>query len=64
MGVGGISSWHDAVQYVMAGASAFQIGSAVMTHGPEVFDSVNKGLVSFMDEYGYRSIADMRGVAH
>ncbi len=64
VGVGGISCWRDAAEYIMAGASAFQIGTAVGTIGPEVFDSVNRGLEEFMDEYGYKDIASMRGVAH
>ena len=64
VGVGGIETWRDAAQYLMAGASAFQIGSAVGTRGPEVFSEINDGLSAFMDEYGYGSIADMTGVAH
>ncbi len=64
IGVGGITDWRDAAQYIMAGACAFQIGSAVGTEGPEVFDKVNKGLEKFMEDYGYSSIASMVGVAH
>ena len=64
VGVGGISCWRDAVEYIMAGASAFQVGSAVGTVGPEVFSEINKGMSDFMEQYGYRSIASMRGVAH
>lgn len=64
IGVGGITDWRDAAQYIMAGACAFQIGSAVGTEGPEVFDRVNKGLERFMEDYGYDSVASMVGVAH
>ncbi len=64
VGVGGISDWRDAAEYIMAGASAFQVGSAVGIVGPEVFSNINEGLSAFMDEYGYGSIAAMRGVAH
>ena len=64
IGVGGISNWRDAAEYIMAGASAFQVGSAIGTVGPEVFGSINKGLSSFMEEYGYPSIGSMTGVAH
>lgn len=64
VGVGGIYNWRDAAQYIMAGASAFQIGSAVGAVGPEVFSQVNDGLERFMEEYGYGSIASMVGVAH
>ena len=64
VGVGGISDWRDAAEYIMAGASAFQIGSAIGTKGVEVFDRVNKGLERFMEEYNYDSIRSMVGVAH
>ena len=64
VGVGGISGWRDAAEYIMAGASAFQVGSAVGTVGPDVFARINDGLSSFMEEYGYGSIASMRGMAH
>lgn len=64
IGVGGISTWRDAAEYIMAGASAFQIGSAIGTTGIDVFDKVNRGLESFMEEYGYSSIKSMVGVAH
>lgn len=64
IGVGGISTWRDAAEYIMAGASAFQIGSAIGTIGIDVFYKVNRGLESFMEEYGYSSIKSMVGVAH
>ena len=64
VGVGGISDWKDAAQYLMAGACAFQVGSAVGTKGVEVFDTINTDLERFMKDYGYGSISDMIGVAH
>ena len=64
IGVGGISNYRDALEYIMAGACAFQIGTAVMDKGPEVFNTVCKGINKFMKRYGYRSISDMVGVAH
>jgi dihydroorotate dehydrogenase (NAD+) catalytic subunit len=64
IGVGGISCWRDAAEYIMAGASAFQVGSAIGTEGICIFDRINKGLEAFMEEYGYSSISDMVGAAH
>jgi len=64
IGVGGISDWKDAAQYIMAGACAFQVGSAVGTKGIDVFDTINTDLERFMKDYGYSSISDMVGVAH
>jgi len=64
VGVGGISDWKDAAQYLMAGACAFQIGSAIGTKGIDVFGTINTDLEIFMKDYGYRSISNMVGVAH
>lgn len=64
VGVGGIEDHRDALEYIMAGASAFQIGTGVLTRGVDVFDQINKGLESFMDEFGYSDIRSMVGVAN
>ena len=64
IGVGGISTWRDAAEYIMAGASAFQVGSAIGTDGVDVFKRINDGLLAFMEEYGYDSISSMVGAAH
>lgn len=63
IGVGGIENWRDAAEYIMAGASAFQIGSAIGSN-MNVFSEINKGLERFMKEFGYASIKDMEGAAH
>lgn len=64
VGVGGITTWRDAAEYIMAGASAFQVGSAIGYEGVDVFNRINEGLLAFMEEYDYDSIASMVGVAH
>jgi dihydroorotate dehydrogenase (NAD+) catalytic subunit len=64
VGVGGVSSARDALEYIMAGASAVQIGTAVWSEGPEVFTKVNGGLIKFMAENGFGTIREMVGVAH
>lgn len=63
VGVGGICGHRDALEYIMAGACAVQIGTAVLT-GMDIFRRVNDGLMDFMREYGYPSIGEMVGVAH
>ena len=64
VGVGGISSGRDALEYVMAGATAVQIGTAVWTEGLEVFSKTSREIMQFMEENGYESVKDMVGVAH
>ncbi|MCL2607296.1 MAG: dihydroorotate dehydrogenase [Methanomassiliicoccaceae archaeon] len=63
IGVGGICSWSDAAEYIMAGASAFQVGSAVVSD-INIFEQINNGLTRFMKEFGYSSIKKMAGAAH
>ena len=64
IGVGGISTGRDALEYIMAGASAVQVGTAVWTRGPGVFKSICEEVSTFMDEYGYSKVGDMVGAAH
>jgi dihydroorotate dehydrogenase (NAD+) catalytic subunit len=64
IGVGGITTSRDALEYIMAGASAVQVGTAVWTNGIGVFRQICDGLSEFMEEYGYKSVASMVGVAH
>ena len=64
IGVGGIETWRDAVEYIMAGASAVQIGSAVGRRGLGVFKGITEGMVTFMAENGFDSIKQMVGAAH
>ncbi len=64
IGVGGIASGRDALEYIMAGASAVQVGTAVWTEGTQVFSKICKDLSKFMKENGYRSVGEIVGVAH
>ncbi|MCQ2055950.1 MAG: dihydroorotate dehydrogenase [archaeon] len=64
IGTGGISNYRDALEYIMAGASAFQIGSAIFNDGPEIFRKICGGISKFMKRYGYDSIESMVGIAH
>lgn len=64
IGVGGVSTGRDALEYIMAGANAVQIGTAVWKSGPTVFRSICEEISLFMDEQGYSGVGDMVGVAH
>jgi dihydroorotate dehydrogenase (NAD+) catalytic subunit len=64
VGVGGISSGRDALEYVMAGATAVQIGTAVWSEGLEVFSKTSREIMQFMEENGFESVKAMVGVAH
>jgi dihydroorotate dehydrogenase (NAD+) catalytic subunit len=64
IGVGGISSADDALEYVMAGARALEVGTAVTREGIGVFGRLVQGLSARLDQLGYASISDAVGVAH
>jgi dihydroorotate dehydrogenase (NAD+) catalytic subunit len=64
IGTGGVTTGRDAVEMIMAGASAAGIGTGVYYRGTEIFSKVSKEIQEFMDKEGYRSIKEMRGIAH
>ena len=63
IGCGGISTWEDAVEFFLVGASAVQLGSAIGDNWVGVFDDINKGILQYMKRKGYSSIKDMVGLA-
>ncbi len=63
IGVGGIENAEDLIEYIMAGASAVQIGTALYTQGKDVFSRIAAGLVEFMESEGFNRISEMIGVA-
>ncbi|MDE1765711.1 MAG: dihydroorotate dehydrogenase [Thaumarchaeota archaeon] len=63
IGCGGVSSWEDAVEFVLAGASAVQIGSAVADKWTGVFSEINGGISRYMERKGFQKIGDMVGIA-
>lgn len=63
IGCGGISTWEDAVEFFLAGASAIQLGSAVGDRWVEVFNEINTGILKYMEKKGFSKIEEMVGVA-
>ena len=63
IGVGGIASGRDAMEYIMAGASAVQICTQGIIEGPKVYGRVASELKMLMEERGYESIEDFKGIA-
>ncbi|MEK6966380.1 MAG: dihydroorotate dehydrogenase [Thermoproteota archaeon] len=63
IGCGGISSWEDAVEFILAGASAVQLGSVVGDNWLSVFDDINNGIMKYMEKKGFSKIEEMIGRA-
>ena len=64
VGTGGVSSGRDAVEMIMAGATAVGVGSAVYQGGPETFRRIGDEMAALMDELGYNRVEQMVGAAH
>ena len=61
IGVGGIYTGVDAFEFILAGASAVQIGTAFLQKGPGIFEKVQKELGTFIDKKKYKNLSDFRG---
>ena len=63
IGCGGIDSWQDLVEFFLAGASAVQIGTALYK-GAEIITEINEGVIRYLKDNGFKSINDVKGLAH
>ncbi len=62
-GIGGITTWEDAAEFILLGASTLQVCTAVMVHGFGVIDDLLTGLSGFMKKKNFQKISDMVGVS-
>jgi dihydropyrimidine dehydrogenase (NAD+) subunit PreA len=62
-GIGGISNWRDAAEYISLGCGSVQVCTAVMRYGFRIIDDLVDGLSNWMDEKGYATLEDFRGAA-
>ena len=60
IGLGGIMDWKDAVEFMLAGASAIQIGTANFID-PAVTIKVEDGINNYLDRHGYKSVKEIIG---
>ncbi len=60
IGMGGISTWKDAVEMLMAGATALQIGT-VLFSDPYAPVKITEGMNRFLDENGIKSVTELTG---
>lgn len=60
IGLGGIMNWRDAVEFLLAGASAIQIGTANFID-PTVTVKVAEGIDDYLNRHGFKSVTDIIG---
>jgi dihydroorotate dehydrogenase (NAD+) catalytic subunit len=64
IGCGGIADWQDAVEFMLAGATAIQIGTAIATRGTNVFKAVTRGINAYLKRKGFKSVEEIVGLSH
>jgi dihydroorotate dehydrogenase (NAD+) catalytic subunit len=64
VGCGGVTNWQDAIEYILAGATAVQVGTAIATEGPSVFGAISHGISSYLKRKGYKKVEDIVGLSH
>ena len=61
MGVGGITTWQDAIEFIMAGATVVQVGTATFMK-PDISMDIIEGMENYLEENGYDNIEQIRGI--
>jgi len=64
IGVGGVTTGEDALEYIMAGASAVQIGTGIYYRDVDVFKKVCTEMENWMKSHGVKKLSELIGVAH
>jgi len=64
IGVGGILSWDDAIEFILAGASAIGIGTGIAIYGLNIIKNILKGIEKYMEKEGFKNISQMIGYAN
>lgn len=62
-GIGGVTTWRDAAEFLALGASNVQVCTAAMTYGFRIIDELTQGLSDWMDSAGYQRVDEIVGKA-
>lgn len=60
--IGGVAGWQDVVEFIMAGATAVQVGTNTFANPMTMIECI-EGLAEFMKRKGYKNIQEMKGIA-
>lgn len=63
VGIGGITTWKDAVEFLLLGANCTQVCTSVMNYGYRIVEPMAEGLSDFMVEKGFATVGDLVGQA-
>jgi dihydropyrimidine dehydrogenase (NAD+) subunit PreA len=62
-GIGGVAGWREAAEFMLLGCGTVQVCTAVMHYGYRIVEDMIDGLSNWMDEKGFRTIDDFRGLS-
>ncbi len=60
-GIGGISNWQDAAEFILMGSTSVQVCTAAMHHGFSIVEDMIDGLSNYLDDKGLASVMDLVG---
>lgn len=63
IGIGGICTGKDALEFIMAGASAVGVGTSVVYQDLGAFEKINNEMREYLEEKGYKKLEEIRGLA-
>ena len=62
-GIGGVASWRDAAEFILLGCGTVQVCTAIMHYGFRIVEDMIDGLKNWMDEKGFATLEDFRGLS-
>ncbi|HLK21935.1 MAG TPA: NAD-dependent dihydropyrimidine dehydrogenase subunit PreA [Bryobacteraceae bacterium] len=62
-GIGGVSGWQEAAEFILMGAGTVQVCTAAMHYGFRIVEDMIDGLSNWMDAKGFRTIEDFRSLS-
>jgi len=63
LGMGGISNWEDAAQYIAIGSDAVQICTEVMINGYGIINGLKSGLLKYLERKGFNDVSELKNIA-
>lgn len=64
IGIGGVSTWQDTIEMIIAGATLIGVGSATYSKGMKVFEEIKQDLRDYMQNEKIESLKNLVGIAH
>jgi dihydropyrimidine dehydrogenase (NAD+) subunit PreA len=62
-GIGGVSTWRDAAEFIALGSTSVQVCTAVMHYGFRIVEDMIDGLSAYLDDHGMKSVRELVGRA-